>query len=301
MSSVLDAFTAEGTWYRGNLHLHTTNSDGQLSPQEAADLYRENGYDFLAITDHWHLTDPEGVAVGDDFLLVPGEEINGFEPETDMIWHIVGLFPQRGVVREGDRPAQWGIDALRAVGADVVFAHPYWSGDLVPEMLALEGFFAIEVFNTTCERAHGRGHSLVHWDGLWHAGRRPWGLAVDDAHHGRFDGLQGWIMLKAPTLSLEAVRTALHAGQFYASTGPEIHDLKLTNGQITVRCSPCRAVHVQSNRWIGRSAYAEKAYGGTGEPLTDATLAVHDEATYVRVTCTDYTGRSAWTNPIVLT
>ena len=300
MSSVLDAFAAEGRWYRGNLHLHTTESDGELSPPEAVELYRGAGYDFLAVTDHWRLTDPGPEARGDDFLLVPGVEINGFDPETDMIWHLVGLFPEREVTREDSRSAQWGIDALREVGADVMLAHPYWSGDLVSEILPLEGLFAMEVFNTTCERAHGRGLSVVHWDGLWHAGKRLWGTAVDDAHHGRRDGLQGWVMLKAPELTLEAVRAALLEGRFYASTGPEIHAVELSETHITVRSSPSAAVLAQSNRWMGRSAYARKELGGTGEPLTEVSLPLVEGADYVRVTVIDETGRCAWTNPIAL-
>ena len=36
-----------------NLHAHTTDSDGRVSPEEAARIYREAGYDVLAITDHW--------------------------------------------------------------------------------------------------------------------------------------------------------------------------------------------------------------------------------------------------------
>ena len=43
-------------WYKGNLHTHTTRSDGRKSPEEVADLYREQGYDFLALTDHWVLS-----------------------------------------------------------------------------------------------------------------------------------------------------------------------------------------------------------------------------------------------------
>ena len=40
-------------FYKANFHLHTTNSDGRRSPEEAIALYREQGYDVLAITDHW--------------------------------------------------------------------------------------------------------------------------------------------------------------------------------------------------------------------------------------------------------
>lgn len=40
-------------WYKGNLHTHTTNSDGRLAPEVVINLYKEAGYDFLALTDHW--------------------------------------------------------------------------------------------------------------------------------------------------------------------------------------------------------------------------------------------------------
>jgi predicted metal-dependent phosphoesterase TrpH len=40
---------------KGALHIHTTCSDGELTPQEAADAYEERGYDFVAFTDHDYL------------------------------------------------------------------------------------------------------------------------------------------------------------------------------------------------------------------------------------------------------
>ena len=44
-------FSAPGTWFRGNLHTHTTVSDGDRSPAAVVDWYRQRGYHFLAITD----------------------------------------------------------------------------------------------------------------------------------------------------------------------------------------------------------------------------------------------------------
>ena len=39
-------------WYKGNLHMHTTCSDGRVSPEQAEDMYEQAGYDFIALTDH---------------------------------------------------------------------------------------------------------------------------------------------------------------------------------------------------------------------------------------------------------
>lgn len=40
------------TWYKGNLHTHTTNSDGAYTPEKTIALYKSKDYDFLALTDH---------------------------------------------------------------------------------------------------------------------------------------------------------------------------------------------------------------------------------------------------------
>ena len=37
---------------KGNLHTHTTFSDGKYTVPEVVDIYQRNGYDFIAITDH---------------------------------------------------------------------------------------------------------------------------------------------------------------------------------------------------------------------------------------------------------
>ena len=40
-------------YYKLGLHIHTTRSDGHRTPEEAARIYREAGYDAIALTDHW--------------------------------------------------------------------------------------------------------------------------------------------------------------------------------------------------------------------------------------------------------
>jgi predicted metal-dependent phosphoesterase TrpH len=43
---------------KGALHVHTTCSDGELTPQEVANAYEERGFDFIAFTDHDYLVKP---------------------------------------------------------------------------------------------------------------------------------------------------------------------------------------------------------------------------------------------------
>jgi hypothetical protein len=46
-------------YLKGNLHTHTSFSDGALSPGEMAEIYADLGYDFVAITDHDYLIRPQ--------------------------------------------------------------------------------------------------------------------------------------------------------------------------------------------------------------------------------------------------
>lgn len=68
---------------KGNLHAHTTCSDGKLTPQEVADVYRELGHDFIAFTDHDYLRGPRHHelldAVATDLIVFRGVELTVFE------------------------------------------------------------------------------------------------------------------------------------------------------------------------------------------------------------------------------
>jgi hypothetical protein len=43
---------AQEKWYRGNMHMHSFWSDGQVFPEEAIEYYRSQGYQFLCLSDH---------------------------------------------------------------------------------------------------------------------------------------------------------------------------------------------------------------------------------------------------------
>ena len=65
---------------RGDLHMHTTLSDGHASMEEMATTARERGYDYVAITDH-SASHGFGNDVPPDELLRQVEHIAALEPE----------------------------------------------------------------------------------------------------------------------------------------------------------------------------------------------------------------------------
>ena len=78
---------------KGNLHTHTTFSDGRLPADEVVARYRELGYDFLAITDHDDRIDDEywfHIPPGDDRMLVlAGVEID-YRPLGQHVGKVTG-------------------------------------------------------------------------------------------------------------------------------------------------------------------------------------------------------------------
>src|SRR5262249_47632092 len=66
-------------------------------------------------------------------------------------------------------------------------------------------------------------------------------LATDDSHGyhtwgvGKVNPGRGWVMVKAPYLSAEAVVRAMQAGDFYASTGVLLDDVQSTDGELRLR------------------------------------------------------------------
>src|SRR6185369_7280863 len=54
--TIENAFTEQPSgkvvWLKGNLHTHTTRSDGAQPPQDVIDGYAEKAYGFLALSDH---------------------------------------------------------------------------------------------------------------------------------------------------------------------------------------------------------------------------------------------------------
>ena len=65
-------FNRDGEWLRCQLHSHTTNSDGEATPDGLVEHYARAGFDVLAITDHWHIT----TAAHDELVLIPSSELS---------------------------------------------------------------------------------------------------------------------------------------------------------------------------------------------------------------------------------
>ena len=309
-------FAASGNWYRGCLHVHTTESDGAMSPEALVRHYQMGGYDFVAITDHDRLTDRTHLS-SPDFLVLRGIEVQVGRAELGERYHVVGIGISEPVDPRHWESAQATIDAIREAGGEAIVAHPYWSGLTVSDLLALRDYLAIEVYNTGCEVGNGRGHGECWWDEMLTRGRPTLAVAADDSHWPGFDSLGAWVMVKAPALTAEAMMAALRAGSFYCSNGPQIESLSWDEGahRVEVHCSPVGVVALIADPTLGSclgagrfgiERHARHVWGDRpwaeglvdGAPITGAVLDLQGKETYTRVQVTDFYGRRAWANPL---
>jgi len=293
-------FSLPGRFYRGNLHTHSTRSDGQLEPEEVIRRYRERGYDFLALTDHFMerfdfpITDTRGLR-SEGFTTLIGAELHAPAIGDGGLWHIVAVgLPLDFARTEPDELGPELVERADKAGAWVGIAHPAWYGVTLEDALTLQHAHAVEIYNQghTVDSDRGNGWHLA--DLLSASGRRPLAYAADDAHFkDRPDHFGGWVHVKAEALEPEALLEALHAGHFYSSTGPEIHDVRVEDGRIKIRCSAAQSIFV-----VGRGSVARYKHAADGAELTEADFPLDPFlSSYMRVTVLDANGKRAWSNP----
>lgn len=308
-------WSSEGFWLRCALHAHTNESDGDLPPRALVAHYERAGYDVLAITDHWKVTNAPS---GERLLVLPGVELNCILPGA-RDGHVLGL----GVAAEPEElrelasryagleeTATWIETHPSAEHGGVAYlAHPYWTGIEGGSLELPPNVAGIEVYNAGCELEVGRGLSTVHWDDLLERGRLCAAIACDDSHYPGFDSDHAWTWVRVPERTPAAVLSSLREGRCYGSTGPRLHDIVVEGNRVEVRCSPCRAVTLVSGKSSGAAVNAGRlGYRYAGEILetSDAGLVVRARlevppaARHVRVEVTDAAGRKAWASPFAV-
>ncbi|MBM7067987.1 PHP domain-containing protein [Actibacterium sp. 188UL27-1] len=299
-------FAAPGQFYRGNLHTHSTRSDGVLEPVEVCRRYAAEGYDFMALTDHliglynYPITDTTPYRVP-GFTTILGAELHSGAMQNGELWHILAV----GLPADFDPPVvpdfhptdgQESGPALaaraREAGAYVAIAHPEWSGLSLADARSLEHADAVEVYNHGCAVGADRPHGFYILDRLLEDGRAMTLCATDDAHFTEPDHFGGWVMVKAVENDPDALVAALKAGHSYSSTGPDFRGIHWEEDQVIIESSAVTSVIVQ-----GKGAAATAVHGDS-MTRTHVPLQRFSQCDWLRVTVVDRAGRRAWSNPI---
>ena len=297
-------------WFKGNLHTHTVNSDGDSTPDDVVRWYRERDYQFLVLTDHNYLTSVDGLnavhGADDKFLVVKGEEVT--DRFGDKPLHVNGLEVERLVTPTGGQSVvdvvQRMVDSIRAARGVPSINHPNFGWAISPDELGqLQRTRLFEVFNghPTVNNLGGGGVPSLEetWDRILSSGKMLYGIAVDDAHYFKRPEDptaprpgKGWVYVRSPRLEGRALVEALERGDFYSSTGVQMQtvDASTTALSLAVKTEPSSKYRIQ---FIGRQ----------GRILSDVTTPTAsytfkgDEG-YVRAKVLESNGKVAWIQPV---
>jgi hypothetical protein len=302
--------TLEARWFKGQMHAHTTNSDGAEFPRPVARWYQDHDYNFLVITDHNMITDTKYLdpdSSQDDFIVIPGEEVT-----TPKSIHINGVNVKRVVKPQRadsiGQVLQINIDFILSAGGIVQINHPNWRRTLKCEdIAALKGVKLLEVYNMGKDNnnfaAGGFPGMEEIWDCVLSRGVSIFGVASDDAHEyvGEFrpdrsyPG-QGWVMVQAKELSVAAISSAIEKGDFYSTVGLGI---AIENIEITKKVYRLKINSEQdfsyTTFFIGRDGNVLKKEFGL-EP----SYAFKGDELYVRAKVVCSSGDFAITQPVFL-
>ena len=136
-----------------NPHAHTTDSDGRVSPEEAARIYREAGRDVAGDYRSLALAQKRRVKRSAQSWLA--RNITWVARTARRVYIIFWVWVARmslKVDREEQDP-QRILDAIHAANGLAVLAHPAWSLNSVSKAAALHGVEATEIRDTRVGRA----------------------------------------------------------------------------------------------------------------------------------------------------
>ena len=299
-------------WYKGNIHTHTTESDGDAEPERVVRWYRRHGYDFLVLSDHNHLTVLNYASGKRRFrrpLMVPGEEVSANLMAGTVPVHINGIGISRVVepVDTGNvvSTIQASVNAILEAGGIASINHPNFRWAFDHEAIKqVTGASLLEVFNghpaTNLYGGPGKPSSEQVWDGVLSAGRVIFGAATDDSHNysdfsrEKSNPGRGWVVVRAQELTTEAIVEGLASGSFYSSTGVALAELDASQQslQLTVQ---------QDREYLYRTTFTGR--GGVTlaeETGVEATYRMSGNEGYVRATVTSSSGTKAWIQPVFL-
>lgn len=248
---------------KGDLHSHSYYSDGGDGLAMTPADYREEGFDFFALTDHNRLFPSvlaaklyNGIPLG--LCMVTGEEVH--PPGSSL--HIVGVGQQAGVstqyihdpdgyeaaldelepqfahvpeqYRRRVAMAKWTCDEIRKTGGLAILAHPFWcpnrynySEELVTILLEEHLFDALELMGGCSINAKNNNLHLALWQEQAFKGNVMPVVGTSDSHNHDFSVSvfgRNFTIVFAEDNTTEAILEAIRNGRCVAGEVPHGDD-----------------------------------------------------------------------------
>lgn len=289
---------------KGNLHTHSNKSDGIYSIKELLKIYKENSYDFIAITDHDIFCDDD---IEDEIVLIHGIEASclyvGKDKTKGAYTHFCCFAPYRKVKPQihyykNCSELQENIKELKQEYSLIQLNHPLFCRFLDNEFIKLEGYQLIEIYNHDdfLEESGMQNSEQLIRELLNH--KKKVFVTAGDDFHGPYKKVKndkcfgGYIMVNA-SKNEEDILQAIKNGKFYATTGPQILDYRIENGKLAIETSPVKRIIFYSNMRKCKNIFCEEDF-----EITKGEYLLNGEEFYVWAKIIDKDGNIAWTQPI---
>lgn len=222
-------------WIKGDLHLHSTHSDGVWSLEELSREAEDQGLDYIALTDHNTTSQNQGLHLATHLILVPGMEWTTYQGHAN-VWGISDPWPDWRVASDAEIEAK--RKDVTARGGVVSINHPF--DDFDPGIhwaWSKEGFAAIEIWNGPWRP--GNQAALNWWQQQLERGEHIVAVGGSDTHGPNDVGVHvghptTWVWSEDRTS--ESIVEGIRRGYVFITESPD--GPSLTQGPITTPCHP---------------------------------------------------------------
>ncbi len=314
-------------FFKGNMHCHSTKSDGKYTPEELKKVYKDKGYSFLAITDHEAVRD-NSYLDDENFITITSAEyaIKEFAEQSTLknlkmkVCHL-NLYAKdqhnensllycstadhysnekdlkTNIEKFGDTKRVYGAECINNIvkeandnGFFVSYNHPRWSLENYREYGKYEGLWGVEIYNSSVNVSGIYEYDINVFDDFLRDGKNIFAMCGDDNHNidGLIDSFGAFVMVNCESLTYDNVINGLLNGNFYSSTGPEIYSLVLDGDIVKIKCSKAKKILLSTEGRYSKCKAAEE-----GEFLCEAEFEIKDDFGYFRLDVIDEFGKRA--------
>lgn len=219
-------------WYKGDTHLHTTNSDGKLSEEKLISECKRISLDYMIITDHNYNTVVESYC-DDDILVIQGQELTSDLGHVNIWGKKVPHDPPHSLDTMDDYSSL--VEECKQVGAVISLNHPFCSN--CPFRMEKEKFpfDTVEVWNTI--QHSDNLNNIKWWSEQLLQGNRIMAVGGSDFH-------KNYVfipLLASPTTyvlaeekTTEAILKSLREGRSFVTNSPKSSELYITVGEAQI-------------------------------------------------------------------
>ncbi len=270
--------------------------NGEPTPVFTEELYKDAGYDFVALTEHDELVPDPGV---EGILHITDSEEDTHSPDDN---HILAIGVQAPI--DESQSEQDRIDDIVVDQDGVAFlSHPNskmydWS---ITDLTERKKYHGIEIFNgvgnflKNFKPIWGDYLSTDKWDQLLSA-RKPgagrWGSAGDDYTPGDGGFDRAGVIVLAKNLNQEEILQNIKDGNFYAVQGSGAPRIKVKTSGLNINVTSNKEGDI---KFIGKNGTLLKEE----KDVQASTYTVRGDEIYVRVEV-EAGGKKAWSQPIAV-